>query len=123
MFIKCYTYDYAGIPEYMEIKDSNDRSCMINLGDVEKSDNNFFECPDAELLGDIADKYETETECLENILKSVVNDFEDGIFWEKVIFTDDTAEITYSVIDGEANITVNKFRSNNQNKDKQKFNK
>ena len=121
MFIKCYTYDYAGIPEYMEIKDSNDRSCMINLGDVEKSDNNFFECPDAELLGDIADKYETE--CLENILKSVVNDFENGIFWEKVIFTDDTAEITYSVIDGEANITVNKFRSNNQNKDKQKFNK
>lgn len=123
MFIKCYTYDYAGIPEYMEIKDSNDRSCMINLGDVEKSDNNFFECPDAELLGNIADKYETETECLENILKSVVNDFENGIFWEKVIFTDDTAEITYSVIDGETNITVNKFRSNNQNKDKQKFNK
>ena len=91
MFVKCYACEYAKIPEYMEIKDSDDNTYMISLGEPEKEDEESFECPEAELLGDIADEYETETECLENILKSVSNDFECGIFWGKVIFKDDNA--------------------------------
>ena len=117
MFIKCYACEYTKIPEYMEIKDSDDNTYMINLGEPEKEDEESFECPEAELLGDIADEYETETECLENILKSVSNDFECGIFWGKVIFKDDNAEIVYSVIDGESNIAINKFRKNEKIQD------
>ena len=119
MKIKCYAYEYAGIPEYLEIKDSEDKSYMISLGDTENEDETSFECPDAELLGDIADEYESETECLENILASVVNDFECGLFWEKIIFTDDAAEITYSVKDNEIKIEINKFRTNNQEQEEQ----
>lgn len=117
MFVKCYACEYARIPEYMEIKDSDDNTYMISLGEPEKEDEESFECPEAELLGDIADEYETETECLENILKSVSNDFECGIFWGKVIFKDDNAEIVYSVIDGESNIAINKFRKNEKIQD------
>lgn len=117
MFVKCYAYEYARIPEYMEIKDSDDNTYMISMGEPEKEDEESFECPEAELLGEIADEYETETECLENILKSISDDFECGIFWEKVIFKDDNAEIIYSVTDGESNVVINKFRKNEKMQD------
>lgn len=125
MKIKCYANNYMNIPEYMEIKLKNDQSVLINISDSETQDEEYFECSEAEILGDAADEYDSDTRFLDEELNSVVNDFDCGLFWEKVIFEDDEGIVTYTINDDEINISSqwnNKIDSETVNKDDDSIN-
>ena len=100
MQIKCIISDYLVIPEYMDFTDKNGNTQTIKLDNVSKNDDGFTSVS-AEILGDIADDYYSDIECLADNLQMLGNDFENGLIWEKVIFTDDEGTVTYSVVDGE----------------------
>lgn len=100
MQIKCIISDYLVIPEYMDFTDKNGDTQTIKLDNVSKSDDGFTSVS-AEILGDIADDYYSDIECLADNLQMLGNDFENGLIWEKVIFMDDEGTVTYSVVDGE----------------------
>lgn len=100
MQIKCIISDYLVIPEYMDFTDKNGDTQTIKLDNVSKNDDGFTSVS-AEILGDIADDYYSDIECLADNLQMLGNDFENGLIWEKVIFTDDEGTVTYSVVDGE----------------------
>lgn len=120
MKIKCYANNYINIPEYMEIKLKNDQSVLINISDSEAQDEECFECLEAEILGDAADEYDSDTRFLDEELNSIVNDFDCGLFWEKVIFEDDEGTVTYIINNDEINISSqwnNKIDSETVNKD------
>lgn len=125
MKIKCYANNYINIPEYMEIKLKNDQSVLINISDSETQDEEYFECSEAEILGDAADEYDSDTRFLDEELNSIVNDFDCGLFWEKVIFEDDEGIVTYTINDDEINISSqwnNKIDSETVNKDDDSIN-
>lgn len=100
MQIKCIIFDYLVIPEYMDFTDKNGNIQTIKLDDVSKTDDGFTSVS-AEILGDIADDYYSDIECLADNLQMLSNDFENGLIWEKVIFLDDEGTVTYSIVDGE----------------------
>lgn len=100
MQIKCIISDYLVIPEYMDFTDKNGDTQTIKLDNVSKNDDGFTSVS-AEILGDIADDYYSDIECLADNLQMLGNDFENGLIWEKVIFTDDEGTVIYSVVDGE----------------------
>lgn len=100
MQIKCIISDYLVIPEYMDFTDKNGNTQTIKLDNVSKNDDGFTSVS-AEILGDIADDYYSDIECLADNLQMLGNDFENGLIWEKVIFMDDEGTVTYSVVDGE----------------------
>lgn len=100
MQIKCIISDYLVIPEYMDFTDKNGDTQTIKLDNVSKNDDGFTSVS-AEILGDIADDYYSDIECLADNLQMLGNDFENGLIWEKVIFMDDEGTVTYSVVDGE----------------------
>lgn len=133
MKIKCYANNYMNIPEYMEIKLKNNQSVLINISDSETQDEEYFECSEAEILGDAADEYDSDTRFLDEELNIIVNDFDCGLFWEKVIFEDNEGTVIYTINDDEINIssqwnnkidseTVNKDDNLNNNKSKIKQN-
>ena len=116
------------IPEYMEIKLKNNQSVLINISDSETQDEEYFECSEAEILGDAADEYDSDTRFLDEELNIIVNDFDCGLFWEKVIFEDNEGTVIYTINDDEINISsqwnnkidseaVNKIDSEAVNKD------
>lgn len=120
MKIKCYANNYMNIPEYMEIKLKNNQSVLINISDSETQDEEFFECSEAEILGDAADEYDSDTRFLDEELNIIVNDFDCGLFWEKVIFEDNEGTVIYTINDDEINISSqwnNKIDSEAVNKD------
>ena len=128
MKIKCYANNYMNIPEYMEIKLKNNQSVLINISDSETQDEEYFECSEAEILGDAADEYDSDTRFLDEELNIIVNDFDCGLFWEKVIFEDNEGTVIYTINDDEINISsqwnnkidseaVNKIDSEAVNKD------
>lgn len=120
MKIKCYANNYMNIPEYMEIKLKNNQSVLINISDSETQDEEYFECSEAEILGDAADKYDSDTRFLDEELNIIVNDFDCGLFWEKVIFEDNEGTVIYTINDDEINISSqwnNKIDSEAVNKD------
>lgn len=100
MQIKCIISDYLVIPEYMDFTDKNGNTQTIKLDNVSKNDDGFTSVS-AEILGDIADDYYSDIECLADNLQMLGNDFENGLIWEKVIFMDDEGTVTYSIVDGE----------------------
>ena len=100
MQIKCIISDYLVIPEYMDFTDKNGNTQTIKLDNVSKNDDGFTSMS-AEILGDIADDYYSDIECLADNLQMLGNDFENGLIWEKVIFLDDEGTVTYSIVDGE----------------------
>ena len=100
MQIKCIISDYLVIPEYMDFTDKNGNTQTIKLDNVSKNDDGFTSMS-AEILGDIADDYYSDIECLADNLQMLGNDFENGLIWEKVIFLDDEGTVTYSIEDGE----------------------
>lgn len=133
MKIKCYANNYMNIPEYMEIKLKNNQSVLINISDSETQDEEYFECSEAEILGDAADEYDSDTRFLDEELNIIVNDFDCGLFWEKVIFEDNEGTVIYTINDDEINIssqwnnkidseTVNKNDNLNNNKSEIKQN-
>ena len=108
------------IPEYMEIKLKNNQSVLINISDSETQDEEYFECSEAEILGDAADEYDSDTRFLDEELNIIVNDFDCGLFWEKVIFEDNEGTVIYTINDDEINISSqwnNKIDSEAVNKD------
>lgn len=105
MKIKCYANNYMNIPEYMEIKLKNNQSVLINISDSETQDEEYFECSEAEILGDAADEYDSDTRFLDEELNIIVNDFDCGLFWEKVIFEDNEGIVIYTINDDEINIS------------------
>jgi len=108
------------IPEYMEIKLKNNQSVLINISDSETQDEEYFECSEAEILGDAADEYDSDTRFLDEELNIIVNDFDCGLFWEKVIFEDNEGTVIYTINDDEINISSqwnNKIDSDAVNKD------
>ena len=120
MKIKCYANNYINIPEYMEIKLKNNQSVLINISDSETQDEKYFECSEAEILGDAADEYDSDTRFLDEELNIIVNDFDCGLFWEKVIFEDNEGTVIYTINDDEINISSqwnNKIDSEAVNKD------
>lgn len=120
MKIKCYANNYMNIPEYMEIKLKNNQSVLINISDFETQDEEYFECSEAEILGDAADEYDSDTRFLDEELNIIVNDFDCGLFWEKVIFEDNEGTVIYTINDDEINISSqwnNKIDSEAVNKD------
>lgn len=120
MKIKCYANNYMNIPEYMEIKLKNNQSVLINISDSETQDEEYFECSEAEILGDAADEYDSNTRFLDEELNIIVNDFDCGLFWEKVIFEDNEGTVIYTINDDEINISSqwnNKIDSEAVNKD------
>lgn len=120
MKIKCYANTYMNIPEYMEIKLKNNQSVLINISDSETQDEEYFECSEAEILGDAADEYDSDTRFLDEELNIIVNDFDCGLFWEKVIFEDNEGTVIYTINDDEINISSqwnNKIDSEAVNKD------
>lgn len=120
MKIKCYANNYMNIPEYMEIKLKNNQSVLINISDSETQDEEYFECSEAEILGDAADEYDSDTRFLDEELNIIVNDFDCGLFWEKVIFEDNEGTVIYTINDDEINISSqwnNKIDSEVVNKD------
>lgn len=120
MKIKCYANNYMNIPEYMEIKLKNNQSVLINISDSETQDEEYFECSEAEILGDAADEYDSDTRFLDEELNIIVNDFDCGLFWEKVIFEDNEGIVIYTINDDEINISSqwnNKIDSEVVNKD------
>jgi hypothetical protein len=120
MKIKCYANNYMNIPEYMEIKLKNNQSVLINISDSETQDEEYFECSEAEILGDAADEYDSDTRFLDEELNIIVNDFDCGLFWEKVIFEDNEGTVIYTINDDEINISSqwnNKIDSDAVNKD------
>lgn len=120
MKIKCYANNYMNIPEYMEIKLKNNQSVLINISDSETQDEEYFECSEAEILGDAADEYDNDTRFLDEELNIIVNDFDCGLFWEKVIFEDNEGTVIYTINDDEINISSqwnNKIDSEAVNKD------
>ncbi len=120
MKIKCYANNYMNIPEYMEIKLKNNQSVLINISDSETQDEEYFECSEAEILGDAADEYDSDTRFLDEELNIIVNDFDCGLFWEKVIFEDNEGTVIYTINDDEINIISqwnNKIDSEAVNKD------
>ena len=120
MKIKCYANNYMNIPEYMEIKLKNNQSVLINISDSETQDEEYFECSEAEILGDAADEYDSDTRFLDEELNIIVNDFDCGLFWEKVIFEDNEGTVIYTINDDEINISLqwnNKIDSEAVNKD------
>lgn len=120
MKIKCYANNYMNIPEYMEIKLKNNQSVLINISDPETQDEEYFECSEAEILGDAADEYDSDTRFLDEELNIIVNDFDCGLFWEKVIFEDNEGTVIYTINDDEINISSqwnNKIDSEAVNKD------
>lgn len=120
MKIKCYANNYMNIPEYMEIKLKNNQSVLINISDSETQDEEYFECSEAEILGDAADEYDSDTRFLDEELNIIVNDFDCGLFWEKVIFADNEGTVIYTINDDEINISSqwnNKIDSEAVNKD------
>ena len=120
MKIKCYANNYMTIPEYMEIKLKNNQSVLINISDSETQDEEYFECSEAEILGDAADEYDSDTRFLDEELNIIVNDFDCGLFWEKVIFEDNEGTVIYTINDDEINISSqwnNKIDSEAVNKD------
>ena len=120
MKIKCYANNYMNIPEYMEIKLKNNQSVLINISDSETQDEEYFECSEAEILGDAADEYDSDTRFLDEELNIIVNDFDCGLFWEKVIFEDNEGTVIYTINDDEINISSqwnNKIDSETVNKD------
>ena len=120
MKIKCYANNYMNIPEYMEIKLKNNQSVLINISDSETQDEEYFECSEAEILGDAADEYDSDTRFLDEELNIIVNDFDCGLFWEKVIFEDNEGTLIYTINDDEINISSqwnNKIDSEAVNKD------
>ena len=120
MKIKCYANNYMNIPEYMEIKLKNNQSVLINISDSETQDEEYFECSEAEILGDAADEYNSDTRFLDEELNIIVNDFDCGLFWEKVIFEDNEGTVIYTINDDEINISSqwnNKIDSEAVNKD------
>lgn len=120
MKIKCYANNYMKIPEYMEIKLKNNQSVLINISDSETQDEEYFECSEAEILGDAADEYDSDTRFLDEELNIIVNDFDCGLFWEKVIFEDNEGTVIYTINDDEINISSqwnNKIDSEAVNKD------
>ena len=120
MKIKCYANNYMNIPEYMEIKLKNNQSVLINTSDSETQDEEYFECSEAEILGDAADEYDSDTRFLDEELNIIVNDFDCGLFWEKVIFEDNEGTVIYTINDDEINISSqwnNKIDSEAVNKD------
>lgn len=120
MKIKCYANNYINIPEYMEIKLKNNQSVLINISDSETQDEEYFECSEAEILGDAADEYDSDTRFLDEELNIIVNDFDCGLFWEKVIFEDNEGTVIYTINDDEINISSqwnNKIDSEAVNKD------
>ena len=120
MKIKCYANNYMNIPEYMEIKLKNNQSVLINISDSETQDEEYFECSEAEILGDAADEYDSDTRFLDEELNIIVNDFDCGLFWEKVIFEDNEGTVIYTINDDEINISSqwnNKIDSEAVNKD------
>ena len=120
MKIKCYANNYMNIPEYMEIKLKNNQSVLINISDSETQDEEYFECSEAEILGDAADEYDSDTRFLDEELNIIVNDFDCGLFWEKVIFEDNEGTVIYTINDDEINISSqwnNKNDSEAVNKD------
>ena len=121
MKIKCYANNYMNIPEYMEIKLKNNQSVLINISDSETQDEEYFECSEAEILGDAADEYDSDTRFLDEELNIIVNDFDCGLFWEKVIFEDNEGTVIYTINDDEINISSqwnNKIDSDNLNNNK-----
>lgn len=133
MKIKCYANNYMNIPEYMEIKLKNNQSVLINISDSETQDEEYFECSEAEILGDAADEYDSDTRFLDEELNIIVNDFDCGLFWEKVIFEDNEGTVIYTINDDEINISsqwnnkidsevVNKADNLNNNKSEIKQN-
>lgn len=106
MKIKCYANNYMNIPEYMEIKLKNNQSVLINISDSETQDEEYFECSEAEILGDAADEYDSDTRFLDEELNIIVNDFDCGLFWEKVIFEDNEGTVIYTINDDEINISL-----------------
>ena len=120
MKIKCYANNYINIPEYMEIKLKNNQSVLINISDSETQDEEYFECSEAEILGDAADEYDSDTRFLDEELNIIVNDFDCGLLWEKVIFEDNEGTVIYTINDDEINISSqwnNKIDSEAVNKD------
>ena len=120
MKIKCYANNYMNIPEYMEIKLKNNQSVLINISDSETQDEEYFEFSEAEILGDAADEYDSDTRFLDEELNIIVNDFDCGLFWEKVIFEDNEGTVIYTINDDEINISSqwnNKIDSEAVNKD------
>lgn len=120
MKIKCYANNYMNIPEYMEIKLKNNQSVLINISDSETQDEEYFECSEAEILGDAADEYDSDTRFLDEELNIIVNDFDCGLFWEKVMFEDNEGTVIYTINDDEINISSqwnNKIDSEAVNKD------
>ena len=120
MKIKCYANNYMNIPEYMEIKLKNNQSVLINISDSETQDEEYFEFSEAEILGDGADEYDSDTRFLDEELNIIVNDFDCGLFWEKVIFEDNEGTVIYTINDDEINISSqwnNKIDSEAVNKD------
>ena len=120
MKIKCYANNYMNIPEYIEIKLKNNQSVLINISDSETQDEEYFECSEAEILGDAADEYDSDTRFLDEELNIIVNDFDCGLFWEKVIFEDNEGTVIYTINDDEINISSqwnNKIDSETVNKD------
>ena len=120
MKIKCYANNYMNIPEYMEIKLKNNQSVLINISDSETQDEEYFECSEAEILGDAADEYDSDTRFLDEELNIIVNDFDCGLFWEKVIFEDNEGTVIYTINDDEINISSqwnNKIDSEAVNRD------
>lgn len=113
MQIKCIILDYLVIPEYMDFTDKNGNTQTIKLDDVSKTDDGFTSAS-AEILGDAADDYYSDIECLADNLQMLGNDFENGLIWEKVIFSDDEGTVTYSIVDGEIIIDVQMNRSQNE---------
>lgn len=133
MKIKCYANNYMNIPEYMEIKLKNNQSVLINISDSETQDEEYFECSEAEILRDAADEYDSDTRFLDEELNIIVNDFDCGLFWEKVIFEDNEGTVIYTINDDEINISsqwnnkidsevVNKADNLNNNKSEIKQN-
>ena len=96
------------------------QSVLINISDSETQDEEYFECSEAEILGDAADEYDSDTRFLDEELNIIVNDFDCGLFWEKVIFEDNEGTVIYTINDDEINISSqwnNKIDSETVNKD------
>lgn len=120
MKIKCYAHEYIDIPEYMEIYTNDAQTYMIKLGDVKESSSDDFEVSDAEILGNICEAYESDTRCLHDTMKEIVDNFELGLIWEKVIFMDDEGQIIYAKTDNGIKISA-EWNRKNKNSEQEKL--
>lgn len=60
-----------------------------------------FSSNDAYFLRGVSDDFEYETKCMDELADNILEDFESGIIYDAIIFSDEAGEITITFVDDE----------------------